>query len=99
MGLTHNDRNIFAYNFQDGADGGIKGPNGDVYYYPRTQVDAQVSYRLPRAHGIHLIVSMLNFNNEVFGFYQGSEQYPIQREYYSRTISGGLRWTSGAEAK
>jgi len=96
LGLTHNDRNIFAYNFQDGADLGIKGPNGDVYYYPHTQVDAQVSYRLPHGHGIHLIVSMLNLNNEVFGFYQGSEQFPIQREYYSRTISAGLRWTSGS---
>jgi TonB-dependent receptor len=99
LGLTHNDRNIFAYNFQDGADGGIKGPNGDVYYYPHTQVDAQVSYRIPRGHGIHFIVSMLNLNNEVFGFYQGSEQFPIQREYYSRTISGGLRWTSNSEVK
>jgi TonB-dependent receptor len=104
MGLTHNDRSIFFYNYinpppQDGspAPGGLKGPNGDVYYYPHTQVDAQVSYRLPRAHGIHFIVSMLNLNNEVFGFYQGSEQFPIQREYYSRTIAGGLRWTSGSD--
>ncbi len=96
LGLTHNDRNIFFYNFQDGADLGIKGPNGDVYYYPHTQVDAQVSYRLPHGHGVHAIVSMLNLNNEVFGFYQGSEQFPIQREYYSRTISAGLRWTSGS---
>jgi hypothetical protein len=62
-------------------------------------VDAQVSYRLPHGHGIHFIVSMLNLNNEVFGFYQGSEQFPIQREYYSRTISGGLRWTSNSEVK
>jgi TonB-dependent receptor len=102
MGLTHNDRSIFAYNFlprKDGTDGGIKGPNGDNYYYPHTQVDAQVSYRIPRGHGIHFIVSMLNLNNEVFGFYQGSEQFPIQREYYSRTISGGLRWTSNSEVK
>jgi TonB-dependent receptor len=99
MGLTHNDASIFAYNFQplkDGTDGGLKGPMGDNYYYPHTQVDAQVSYRLPHGHGVHLIVSMLNLNNEVFGFYQGSEQFPIQREYYSRTISGGLRWTSGS---
>ena len=59
-----------------------------------------MSYRLPRAYGIHLIVSMLNLNNEVFGFYNGSEQFPTQREYYSRTISAGLRWTSGGpEAK
>jgi TonB-dependent receptor len=105
LGLTHNDRNIFAYNYSNPptpgspAAGGINGPNGDVYYYPHTQVDAQVSYRIPRGHGIHFIVSMLNLNNEVFGFYQGSEQFPIQREYYSRTISGGLRWTSNSEAK
>ena len=99
LGLTHNDRNIFLYNFQDGADGGIKGPNGDVYYYPHTQVDAQVSYRIPHARGVHAIVSMLNLNNEVFGFYQGSEQFPIQREYYSRTIAVGLRWTSNPEVK
>jgi TonB-dependent receptor len=99
LGLTHNDRNIFAYNFQDGAPGGIKGPFGDVYYYPHTQVDAQVSYRIPHAHGVHAIVSMLNLNNEVFGFYQGSEQFPIQREYYSRTIAVGLRWTSNSEVK
>jgi hypothetical protein len=58
-----------------------------------------VSYRLPHGHGVHLIASFLNLNNEVFGFYQGSEQFPIQREYYSGTISGGLRWTSGSEGK
>jgi hypothetical protein len=57
-------------------------------------VDAQASYRIPRAHGIQAVVSFLNLNNEVFGFYFGSEKYPTQREYYSRTISAGLRWTS-----
>ena len=104
MGLTHNDASIFFYNFtpsdptQPDTTGGIRGPNGDVYFYPHTQVDAQVSYRLPRAYGTRLIVSMLNLNNEVFGFYQGSEQFPIQREYYNRTFSVGLRWTSGSGA-
>ena len=97
MGLTHNDANIFAYQFQDGADGGIKGPAGDQYLYPHTQVDAQVSYWIPRAHGVQAIVSMLNLNNEVFGFYNGSERFPVQREYYSRTISLGLRWTPTRE--
>ena len=70
-----------------------------MYYYLHTLVDAQVTYRLPRAYGTHLIVSMLNLNDEVFGFYQGSEQFPIQREYYSRTIAVGLRWTSGSNAR
>jgi TonB-dependent receptor len=97
MGLTHNDANIFAYQFQDGADGGIKGPSGDQYLYPHTQVDAQVSYWIPRSHGLQAIVSMLNLTNEVFGFYNGSEQFPVQREYYSRTISLGLRWTPTRE--
>jgi TonB-dependent receptor len=94
MGLSHNDANIFAYNFSDGAAGGIRGPNGDVYLYPHTQVDAQAMYRLPgRYHDFHLIASFLNLTNEVFGFYQGSEIYPIQREYYGTTYSIGMRWT------
>jgi TonB-dependent receptor len=98
LGLTHNDANIFAYQFQDGADGGPKGPNGDQYLYPHTQVDAQVSYWIPRSHGVQAIVSMLNLNNEVFGFYNGGERFPVQREYYSRTISLGLRWTPTRES-
>ncbi len=94
MGLSHNDANIFSYQFQDGAPLGIKGPLGDQYLYPHTQVDAQASYRIPHAHGIQAVVSLLNLTNETFGFYFGSEQFPIQREYYSRTISAGLRWTN-----
>src|SRR6202163_293177 len=30
MGLSHNDANIFAYNFSDGPAGGQRGQNGDV---------------------------------------------------------------------
>jgi hypothetical protein len=48
---------------------------------------------------LQVIVSALNLNNEVFGFYNGVEQFPIQREYYSRTISAGLRWTLPTESK
>ena len=97
MGLTHNDANIFFYNFHDNAPAGIGGPNGDQYLFPHTQVDAQVSYWIPRAPGFQFIVSLLNLNNEVFGFYQGSERFPVQREYYSPTYSFGLRWTMGRE--
>jgi len=71
----------------------VKDPSGDTYLYPHTQVDAQVSYWIPRSHGLQAIVSMLNLNNEVFGFYNGNERFPIQREYYNRTISAGLRWS------
>jgi hypothetical protein len=35
----------------------------------------------------------------VFGFYQGGERFPIQREYYSPTYSFGLRWVSHTESK
>jgi len=91
LGLTHNDANIFSYVFQDGVD--KTGPLGDQYLYPHTQVDAQVSYRIPKARDFQAIASFLNLTNEVFGFYFGSEKYAIQREYYNRTYSFGLRWT------
>jgi len=103
MGLTHNDANIFAYQFKDHdpqgnpTAGGLKGPNGDTFLYPHTQVDAQVSYWIPRFQSVQAIVSMLNLTNEVFGFYNGGEQFPVQREYYSRTVSVGLRWTPTRE--
>ena len=89
LGVTHNDASIFEYNYQDGADGGIKGPLGDVYLYAHTQIDAQGTYNFARQLGV--VVSLLNLNNEVFGFYQGSPQYQIQREFYNRTIMFGLR--------
>jgi hypothetical protein len=41
---------------------------------------------------------MLNLTNEVFGFYNGAERFPIQREYYNRTYSAGLRWTLSPES-
>jgi hypothetical protein len=91
LGVTHNDANIFAYNYQTGADGGINGPNGDVYLYAHTQVDAQASYAI--SCKVQFVVALLNLNNEVFGFYQGSPQYPIQREFYNRTVSFGIRMT------
>jgi TonB-dependent receptor len=95
MGLTHNDGYIWSY----AGSNATRDPSGDTYLYPHTQVDAQVSYWIPRGHGLQAVVSLLNLNNEVFGFYNGSEQFPIQREYYSRTISAGLRWTLQREPK
>jgi TonB-dependent receptor len=97
LGVTHNDANIFFYNFQQGQDGGLKGPNGDTYLYPHTQVDVQASYWIPRGHGFQVVGYVLNLTNETFGFYNGSEQFPIQREYYNRTYAFGLRWTLGRE--
>ena len=107
MGLTHNDAYLWSYAYQDGTPilgtpsnvtpGGKSGPLSDTYIYPHTQVDAQVSYMIPKAHGVSVIAQFLNLNNEVFGFYNGSEQYPIQREYYAPTFSFGLRWTPRTE--
>ena len=95
VGITHNDAYIYQYNYTDGADGGLTGPNGDVYLYAHTQVDAQASIRLQRR--LQLVVSGLNLGNEVFGFYQGSPRYPIQREFYNRTFSVGIRWGSSSD--
>jgi TonB-dependent receptor len=74
---------------------GVKGPNGDVYLYAHTQFDVQGSYRIRK--GLSVTAYGLNLSNEVFGFYQGSPQYPIQREYYHPTFSLGLRWTNAVE--
>jgi TonB-dependent receptor len=97
VGLSYNQANIYSYNYQDGTDGstatpgGVKGPFSDIYFYSHLQVDAQGSVRL--AHGLSFIAYGLNLTNEVFGFYQGSPQYMIQREYYTPTFAAGFRWS------
>lgn len=111
MGITYNDTMIFAYQFQnlqtDGAAGvtpipanqlpplGAKGPAGDNYLYSHFQLDVQGSYKL--GHGLSFYAYGLNLTNEPFGFYNGSPQYVVQREYYHPTYAGGLRWTLGRE--
>jgi TonB-dependent receptor len=95
--ISHNDASIAAYQWNAGtgpADDpilGMKGPTGDNYFYPHTQFDVQGSYRLYK--GIQIVTSGLNLSNEPFGFYNGSELYPVQREYYKPTTSFGLRWS------
>lgn len=97
VGISYNQANINSYQYQDGTPGGVKGPLSDTYFYSHIQVDAQGSVGL--RHGFTLIVSGLNLNNEVFGFYQGSPQYMIQREYYQPTYSAGVRWSRPTEDK
>jgi TonB-dependent receptor len=99
---SHNDANIQFYNYShvDAATDkdpilGLKGPGGDVYFFAHTQFDIQGSYRIHK--GLRLEASGLNLSNEVFGFYQGSTIYPIQREFYKPTVSFGVRWTSSSE--
>ena len=87
--------NIFQYAFVDGAPGGLKGPLGDVYLFSHFQVDAQGSYYLGK--GLTFAFAGLNLNNAVFGFYQGSPQYFIQREYYKPTYTFRFRWELGRE--
>jgi TonB-dependent receptor len=113
LGLAYNGANIYQYqyeNLQYATDangnqtgtlipnpqvGGTKGPAGDNYLYAHLQVDAQANYLLPK--GFTVYVSGLNLSNEVFGFYNGSPQYVVQREYYHPTYSFGLRWSPRAE--
>jgi len=95
-GMTFDDKMIYAYQWADGADSvGIHGPVGDNYLYPHYQFDTQASYKLPL--GFEVYAYGLNLNNEVFGFYNGSPQYVVQREYYHPTYAGGLRWNSKHE--
>lgn len=102
VGLSYNQANIAACQFQDGTPtldgtastptpGGLNGPFGDNYFYTHYQVDAQGSVRL--GHGLNFVMYGLNLNNEVFGFYNGGTQYMLQREYYEPTIAAGFRWS------
>ena len=110
--MAYNGAHIFSYFFAACQNGEQVQPNGvcilnatdsiadptplgDVYLDSHFQLDAQGSVYLGR--GRTAIVSGLNLNNEVFGFYQGSSQFPIQREYYKPTYTFGLRGELGRE--
>ncbi|HZR25300.1 MAG TPA: TonB-dependent receptor, partial [Vicinamibacterales bacterium] len=84
LGVSYNAANIYAY--QDGPTG----PGGDNYLYPHLQVDAQANIHV--ASGLSVIVYGLNLTNEVFGFYNGSPEYVVQREFYKPTFAAGVRW-------
>lgn len=99
--ISHNDPSIAAYQWNASTGTindpilGLKGPTGDNYFYAHTQFDVQGSYRFYR--NLQVVASGLNLSNEVFGFYNGSGIYPVQREYYRPTVSFGLRWTLSGE--
>ncbi len=96
VGMTYDGAMIYQYQWNGTADQihdpatGVKGPDGDNYLYAHFQFDTQASYRLP--FGLEVYAYGLNLNNEVFGFYNGSTQYVVQREYYHPTYAGGVRW-------
>lgn len=83
VGLSYNAANIAGYG------DGTTGPFGDNYFYAHLQVDAQGSMRM--VSGLQFVMYGLNLSNEVFGFYNGSPQYMVQREYYRPTIAAGFR--------
>jgi TonB-dependent receptor len=99
--ISHNDQSIASYGWNAGTGPandpimGLKGPLGDNYFYPHTQFDVQGNYRVYK--GWQVVASGLNLSNEVFGFYNGSEIYPVQREYYRPTVSFGFRWSAQGE--
>jgi TonB-dependent receptor len=106
MGVSHNGANIYAYQYQSTGPGAqapggaaqiyeVTGPFGDNYFYSHTQVDAKATYYLGKGFTAEAIGE--NMNNAVFGFYNGSPQYMVQREYYKPTYSGGVRWTQHHE--
>ena len=104
LGMTYNQANLASYQYTTGnsgpllpggGGGGPLGPNGDNYFYSHLQLDLQGSYRLPR--GFTAVAYGLNLNNEVFGFYNGSTNFPVQREFYRQTFGGGLRWSPHSE--
>lgn len=99
FGISSNGANIYAYQYQNVGPGavlyGLKGPLGDNYFYPHTQVDAKFSYYLGK--GFTAMAIGQNMNNDPFGFYNGSPQFMVQREYYKPTYTGGIRWTQHHE--
>jgi TonB-dependent receptor len=99
FGISNNGANIYAYQYQstgpDALPFGVKGPFGDSYFYPHTQVDSKITYYLGK--GFTAMAIGENMNNDPFGFYNGSSQFMIQREYYKPTYSGGIRWTQHHE--
>ena len=102
VGLSYNQANIASYGYHDGTPtldgtpstptpGGINGPFSDNYFYSHLEFDAQGSIRM--THGLSFVMYGLNINNEVFGFYNGSPKYMLQREYYWPTVAAGFRWS------
>ena len=103
VGVSYNAANLFAYQYQnlntDGTPmaagdltaGGTSGPGGDSFLYAHLQVDAQASIQV--GSGLSIVIYGLNLTNEVFGFYNGSPQYVVQREFYKPTFAAGVRWS------
>jgi TonB-dependent receptor len=99
VGLTYQGTFLDVYSYQDanGTVGGAKGPGGDDWFFPHFQVDMQVT--MDMGHGFTTYFEGENLNDEVFGFYNGSPQYMIQREFYRPEYIVGVRWNNLFEHK
>ena len=73
------------------GDGSNDPTSGDTYFYAHSQIDMSLYYAL--REGTQLQLQLLNANDAVFGFFNGTpqHQFDIQREYYGRTFYLGFR--------
>ena len=62
----------------------------DIYYRKHTQLDFSASQQLYK--GVHVYLEVLNLTNEPLIYYMGKESRPIQREFYSWWMHGGLKY-------
>ena len=85
IGWTYNGAMIDAYG------DGTPTANGDNYFYPHAQVDGSLIYNA--TSDVQLQFMVLNMNNAVFGFYQGTpgHEFSFQREYYGTTFFFGSK--------
>ncbi len=60
----------------------------DIWQDSHFQVDLNASYRFK---GYKAFLEVLNLNDEKFGYYEGSERYPIQSEQYKTWGRLGLK--------
>jgi TonB-dependent receptor len=86
LAWVYQGANIAGY-----GDGSSDPTSGDTYFYAHSQVDMSLYVTVMR--GTQLQLQVLNINNAVFGFFNGTpqRQYDIQREYYGRTFYLGVR--------
>jgi TonB-dependent receptor len=112
LGLAYDGHSRFSYGYvspaflptpatgtlsTDPNNLGPNGPTGDVYTLTHYQIDAQGSFKIHS--GLSAVVSALNINDEVFGYYTGSTNFVNQREFYKPTYSAGLKYNFQRESK
>lgn len=85
IGWTYNGAMIDSYG------DGTPTANGDNYFYAHSQIDGSIMYNINEQ--VQLQFQVLNINNAVFGFFQGtpSHAFNFQREYYGQTFFLGTK--------